>query len=101
MGVVRRDGERRANAAVDVEPEVLSHRQIGKRSKIIDRAGVDGPSVADDAGRLKTGGAVPRECRAKHVELDAEIITGRDALKRAVSKPHRIATLSTACAGSS
>ena len=79
-----------------VEPEVLSHRQIGKRSKIIDRAGVDGPSVADDAGRLKTGGAVPRDCRAKHIEVDAEIITGRDALKRAVSKPHRLERLAMA-----
>ena len=71
MGVFRRDSKQRADAAVDVEPEVLLHRQIGGTLKIIDRAGVDGPGGADHAGRLKAGGAVPRDCRAKRVEVDA------------------------------
>jgi hypothetical protein len=66
------------------------HCQIAKRLKIVDRASVDGPGVADHAGRLKAGGAVALDCRGKRVEVDAEIIPGRDALKRAVSEPHRL-----------
>ena len=90
IGVVRRDGEQRADAAVNMEPEVLSDCQISKGPKIIDRTGVDCPGIADHAGWLKAGVAVPRDHHTDGVKVDAEILVRRDALQRPISEPHRL-----------
>ena len=40
IGILRRDGDERTDAAIDMEPEVFFLRQLGERLQIVDGAGV-------------------------------------------------------------
>ena len=79
-----------------VGPEVLSHRQIGKRSKIINGASIDGRSVPmtlAGSNRRRGPARVPRQ----HVEVDAEFITGRCVEARGLQAPSPRAPCDGSC----
>src|SRR6185437_9482356 len=96
MAVVGRDGDQRTDTSVHMEPEVLARRQVGDGLEIVDRPGVDGPGIGDHARRLKSRGTVARDGGAKRLQVEAKIVSGRDALKRAVAEPHRLDRLAMA-----
>src|SRR6202161_3610990 len=90
MAVAGRDGDQCTDASVHVEPEILPYRQVGDCLEIVDRAGIDGSGIATHASWLKTGRTVARYGCAERLDIEAQIVSGRDALKRAVPEPHRL-----------
>src|SRR5215217_6091170 len=60
-GIVGGDCDERADAAIDVKPEVFFRRQARESLQIIDGAGVYRPGCSYDAGRLKSRRAILRD----------------------------------------
>ncbi len=89
-GALRRDGDQRADAAVDVEPEPLRRCQIGKRAKIVNGAGVDRPGSPDDAGRLQARFPILGDGGAKRGEVDPEILRRRDLAEGLPAEPQSL-----------
>ena len=66
-----RERGQRAECAVDVEPQLFAHREIGECRERVDRAGSNGAGVSDDEERARAGGAIGGDRRAERGDVDA------------------------------
>jgi hypothetical protein len=96
VAVFGRNGDQRANAAVDMQPESFPRREIGQSLQIVYGAGIDGSGRGDDAGRLKAGLAVFADGSRQSADVDAPLAVRLDPAKRSIAKPERLHRLAMA-----
>src|SRR5208283_1830767 len=94
--VLGRDGEQRADGAVDMQPKVFALGERGERLKIVDRAGVDRARGRDHAGRLNSLRTVGRYGGFERGEVDPKRPVGPDAAQRPIAEAEGLHGLAVA-----
>src|SRR5438128_270494 len=80
---------KRAECSVDVKPEVLITADPREPGEVINRSGINGPRVSDDAERSEPRLSVFSNGSSKISQVNSKVLVDGDAAKAAVPEPHQ------------